>query len=46
MRPSQLLAAVVALSSVSAAFPDIFENVNALGDVKNVIYGRQDSMPL
>lgn len=43
MRPSQLLAAVVALSSVTAAFPDIFENVNALGDVKNVIYGRQDN---
>jgi hypothetical protein len=43
MRPSQLLAAAVALSSVAAAWPDVFENVNALGDVKNAIYGRQDN---
>jgi hypothetical protein len=43
MRPSQLLAAVVALSSVSAAWPDVFENVNALGEVKNALYGRQDN---
>lgn len=43
MRPSQLLATVVALSSVSAAWPDIFGDVHALGSVENVIYGRQDN---
>jgi hypothetical protein len=45
MRPSQLLAAVVALSSVSAAWPDVFGDVHALGSVENLIYGRQDSEP-
>lgn len=43
MRPSQLLAAVVALSSVSAAWPDVFGDVHALGSVENLIYGRQDN---
>jgi hypothetical protein len=44
MRPAQLLAAVVALSSVSAAWPDVFDKGNALAQVNNVLYGRQDSM--
>ncbi|KAF2263765.1 hypothetical protein CC78DRAFT_266744 [Lojkania enalia] len=44
MRPSQLLAAVVALSSLSAAWPDAFvDSVRAVGDVHNIIYGRQDN---
>ncbi|KAF2687011.1 hypothetical protein K458DRAFT_184440 [Lentithecium fluviatile CBS 122367] len=43
MRPSQLLAAVVALSSVTAAWPDVFGNAPALGDINNIIYGRQDN---
>lgn len=44
MRPSQLLAAAVAISSVSAALSDVFYgDVNAVGQVKNVLYGRQNS---
>ncbi|KAF2016132.1 hypothetical protein BU24DRAFT_194461 [Aaosphaeria arxii CBS 175.79] len=43
MRPAQLLAAVVALSSVTAAWPDMFDHTNAISPVKNVIYGRQDN---
>ncbi|ORY14271.1 hypothetical protein BCR34DRAFT_560562 [Clohesyomyces aquaticus] len=43
MRPSQLLAAVVALSSLSAAWPDVFDGVNALADVRHALYGRQDN---
>ena len=41
MRPSQLLAAVLAMSSVTAAIPDAFANIHGLADVKN-IFGRQD----
>ncbi|KAF2280211.1 uncharacterized protein EI97DRAFT_429969 [Westerdykella ornata] len=44
MRPSQLFAAAVALSSVSAALSDVFPGErNAVGQVKNVLYGRQDN---
>ena len=48
MRPSQLLAAVVAVSSVTAAWPDVFgsEIKDVLygrgEDMKNMLYGRQD----
>ncbi|KAJ4322116.1 hypothetical protein N0V94_002584 [Neodidymelliopsis sp. IMI 364377] len=42
MRPSQLLAAVLAMTSVTAAMPDAFDNINGLGDVKNILFGRQD----
>lgn len=43
MRPSQLLAATLAVS-VSAAWSNAFDNTNALANVKNVmIYGRQDN---
>jgi hypothetical protein len=41
MRPSQLLAAVVALSSVTAATSNIFDSINALGDVKHMFLPRQ-----
>ncbi|KAF2464688.1 uncharacterized protein BDR25DRAFT_329012 [Lindgomyces ingoldianus] len=43
MRPTQLLAAVVALSSLSAAWPEAFHNANALADVREALYGRQDN---
>lgn len=43
MRPSQLLAAVLAVSSVSAAWPESFDGINGLAEVKNMIYGRQDN---
>lgn len=43
MRPSQLLSAVLAMSSVSAAMSDAFDNIHGLGDVKNVLFGRQDN---
>jgi hypothetical protein len=48
MRPSQLLAAVVAMSSVTAAWPDVLgsEIKDVLygrgEDMKNMLYGRQD----
>ncbi|KAJ4365956.1 hypothetical protein N0V95_000331 [Ascochyta clinopodiicola] len=41
MRPSQLLAAVLAMSSLTAAMPDAFANIHGLGDVRN-IFARQD----
>lgn len=43
MRPTQLLAAVFAVSSVSAAWPQAFDGINGLAEVKNMIYGRQDN---
>jgi len=45
MRPSQLLAAVVAMSSVTHAMnvKHAFDNINGLTDVKNVLMGRQDN---
>lgn len=43
MRPSQFLAAVLAVSSVSAAWPEVLDGVNGLANVKNMIYGRQDN---
>ncbi|CAO2647806.1 Nn.00g087280.m01.CDS01 [Neocucurbitaria sp. VM-36] len=42
MRPSQLLAAVLAMSSVSVAISDAFDNIHDLAAVKNVLFGRQD----
>ncbi|KAJ4382172.1 hypothetical protein N0V86_002503 [Didymella sp. IMI 355093] len=41
MRPSQLLAGLLAMTSVTAAMPDAFANMHGLGDVKN-IFARQD----
>jgi len=45
MRPSQILAAVVAMSSVTQAMnvKHAFDNISGLTDVKNVILGRQDN---
>lgn len=42
MRPTQLLAAVMAMSSVTVAISDAFDNIHGLGDVKHVLFGRQD----
>jgi hypothetical protein len=42
MRPSQILAAVVAMSSVTHAMSDAFDNIHGMTDVKNVLFGRQD----
>lgn len=41
MRPSQLLAGLLAVTSVSAAMPDAFANFHGLGDVRS-IFARQD----
>jgi hypothetical protein len=45
MRPSQILAAVVAMSSVTHAMnvKHAFDNIHGLTDVKNVLLGRQDN---
>ncbi|KAJ4377408.1 hypothetical protein N0V83_000233 [Neocucurbitaria cava] len=42
MRPSQVLAAVLAMSSVSVAISDAFDNIHGLAEVKDVLFGRQD----
>jgi len=42
MRPAQLLAAVVAMSSVSHALSDAFDNIHGMSDVKHALFGRQD----
>lgn len=42
MRPSQLLASVMAMASLSAAIPDAFSGSHALAEFKNVLVGRQD----
>jgi hypothetical protein len=42
MRPSQILAAVVAMSSVTHAMSDAFDNIHGVADVKNILFGRQD----
>jgi hypothetical protein len=42
MRPTQLLAAVVAMSSVTTALSGAFDNVHGLAGAKNVLFGRQD----
>ena len=46
MRPAQLLAAVVALSSVSAAvsWPEVLDARSTITTVDNFLYGRQDGM--
>lgn len=41
MRPSQLLAGLLAMTSVTSAMPDAFANMHALGNVRN-IFARQD----
>ncbi|KAF3002024.1 hypothetical protein E8E13_008592 [Curvularia kusanoi] len=41
MRPSQLLAGLLAMTSVTAAMPDAFANIHGLGDVRS-IFARQD----
>jgi len=43
MRPSQLLGAVLALSSVSVAMTDAFSNIHGMDGVKDVLFGRQDN---
>lgn len=45
MRPSQILAAVMAVSSVSTAMhvSDVLDNIHGLSDVKNVLLGRQNN---
>lgn len=43
MRPSQLLAAVLAMSSVTAAMPDVFANIHGLGDVRNIFVRQNDN---
>jgi len=43
MRPSQILAAVVAFSSATHAISDAFENIHGLTDVKEVLFGRQNN---
>ncbi|KAF1999591.1 hypothetical protein P154DRAFT_523145 [Amniculicola lignicola CBS 123094] len=42
MRPSQILAAVVALASVSSAI-DVFGNEMAIGNAGEMLFGRQDN---
>jgi hypothetical protein len=41
MRPTQLLAAVVAMSSVASAI-DAFDSIHGMSDVKAALFGRQD----
>tara|TARA_R110002003_G_scaffold127_10_gene11970 strand:+ start:8899 stop:9042 length:144 start_codon:yes stop_codon:yes gene_type:complete len=41
MRPTQLLAVVVAMSSVASAI-DAFDNIHGMSDVKAALFGRQD----
>ena len=43
MRPTQVLAAVMAMSSVSVAISDAFDNIHGLSEVKHVLFGRQDN---
>lgn len=43
MRPSQLLAGLLAMTSVTAAMPDAFANIHGLGDVKNIFARQEDS---
>jgi hypothetical protein len=44
MRPSQLLAGLLAMTSVSAALPDAFANFHGLGDVRSIFARQDDSM--
>lgn len=43
MRPSQILAAVVAFSSATHAISDAFDNIHGLVEAKNVLFGRQNN---
>ncbi|KAL5427338.1 hypothetical protein PMIN04_001353 [Paraphaeosphaeria minitans] len=43
MRPSQLLAAGVALLSVTAATSNVFDSINALGKPEHMLLPRQDN---
>ncbi|CAI6340203.1 unnamed protein product [Periconia digitata] len=45
MRPAQLLAAVMAMSSVSAALPDVFSDFKSPSQVRDILVGRQDNQP-
>jgi hypothetical protein len=44
MRPSQLLAAVFAMSSITSAMSmsDAFDGVHGLAEVRDVLFGRQN----
>lgn len=42
MRPSQLLAAVLAISHTTVALSEAFDNFHGLGDVKHMFVGRQN----
>ncbi|OAL00671.1 hypothetical protein IQ06DRAFT_336169 [Phaeosphaeriaceae sp. SRC1lsM3a] len=42
MRPTQLFAAVVAMSSVTNALSGAFDNIHGLANAKNILLGRQD----
>jgi hypothetical protein len=37
-----MLAAVVAMSSVTHAMSDAFDNLHGVSDVRNILFGRQD----
>lgn len=41
-----MLAAVVAMSSVTSALSGAFDNVHGLANAKNVLFGRQDDSML
>jgi hypothetical protein len=43
MRPSQILAAVVAFSSATHAISNAFENIHGMVEAKNVLFGRQNN---
>lgn len=43
MRPSQLFAGLLAMTSVTAAMPDAFANIHGLGDVRNIFARQNDS---
>jgi hypothetical protein len=43
MRPSQLLAAVLAMSSTTVALSGAFDNIHGVADAKNILFGRQDN---
>ncbi|KAI8937114.1 hypothetical protein NX059_006328 [Plenodomus lindquistii] len=45
MRPSQILAAVMAMSSLSAAMQvsDVLDNIHGVANVKDILLGRQDN---
>jgi hypothetical protein len=42
MRPARILAAVVAMSSVTHAISDAFDNIHGLAEAKEALFGRQN----